>query len=284
VRILYAGLFEPPDVETLLRLEGFNVYSTDVGEEAIDLGKMYDYDLIVLRPDIMNMTGMDVLRQLRLAKCKTPVLMLGHLSGAPRVLALNAGADDFLYVSDSDFHPPELTARIHAITRRSKGHAESLVTVGALCVNLNTKTVAVSGRPLALTGKEYAMLELLALRKGSLITKDMFLNHLYGGMDEPEIKIIDVFICKLRRKLANATEDGSGWGLIETVWGRGYILRDSGAAVESPTLAPELQERAADTGVDFVPQKTWAEVQAERDRRVASKIKSPSLVPALGQK
>jgi len=74
-----------------------------------------------------------------------------------------------------------------------------------------------------LTGKEYQMLELLSLRKGTTLTKEMFLNHLYGGMDEPELKIIDVFICKLRKKLSNGM-DGDNY--IETVWGRGYVLRN----------------------------------------------------------
>jgi DNA-binding response OmpR family regulator len=83
--------------------------------------------------------------------------------------------------------------------------------------------VEVTGQRVHLTGKEYQMLELLSLRKGTTLTKEMFLNHLYGGMDEPELKIIDVFICKLRKKLANAS---GGQNFIETVWGRGYVLRE----------------------------------------------------------
>ena len=104
------------------------------------------------------------------------------------------------------FHKDELVARIHAIVRRSKGHAQSVIQTGDLVVNLDTKTVEVGGQRVHLTGKEYQMLELLSLRKGTTLTKEMFLNHLYGGMDEPELKIIDVFICKLRKKLANASE------------------------------------------------------------------------------
>jgi two-component system cell cycle response regulator CtrA len=89
-----------------------------------------------------------------------------------------------------------------------------------------------------LTGKEYGILELLSLRKGTAITKEMFLNHLYGGMDEPELKIIDVFVCKLRKKLAQAT---GGEHYIETVWGRGYALRDpEGIATGSPPLSKAL--------------------------------------------
>jgi two-component system cell cycle response regulator CtrA len=121
------------------------------------------------------------------------------------------------------FHKDELVARIHAVVRRSKGHAQSVIHTGELQVNLDTKTVEVAGQRVHLTGKEYQMLELLSLRKGTTLTKEMFLNHLYGGMDEPELKIIDVFICKLRKKLATAA---GGKNFIETVWGRGYVLRE----------------------------------------------------------
>ena len=121
------------------------------------------------------------------------------------------------------FHRDELVARIHAVVRRSKGHAQSVITTGELTVNLDTKTVEVQTQRVHLTGKEYQMLELLSLRKGTTLTKEMFLNHLYGGMDEPELKIIDVFICKLRKKLSVAT---GGKNYIETVWGRGYVLRE----------------------------------------------------------
>jgi two-component system, cell cycle response regulator CtrA len=121
------------------------------------------------------------------------------------------------------FHKAELIARIHAIVRRSQGHAQSVVQIGDLTVNVDAKTVHVSEVRVNLTGKEYQMLELLSLRKGTTITKEMFLSQLYGGMDEPEIKIIDVFMCKVRKKLAEAS---NGKDYIETVWGRGYLLRE----------------------------------------------------------
>jgi two-component system cell cycle response regulator CtrA len=120
---------------------------------------------------------------------------------------------------DRSSSPP----RIHAIVRRSKGHAQSVIQTGELSVNLDTKTVEVSSARVHLTRKEYQMPELLSLRKGMPLSKEMFLNHLYGGMDEPEVKIIDVFICKLRKKLANAS---NGRNFIETFWGRGHVLRD----------------------------------------------------------
>jgi two-component system cell cycle response regulator CtrA len=208
-------------IELMLRSESFNVYTTDLGEEGIDLGKLYDYDIIVLDLQLPDMSGFEVLKSLRLAKVQTPVLILsGNAIVEAKVKALGFGADDYM---TKPFHKDELVARIQAVVRRSKGHSQSVITTGKLTVNLDAKTVEVDGSRVHLTGKEYQMLELLSLRKGTTLTKEMFLNHLYGGMDEPELKIIDVFICKLRKKLAAAT---AGDNYIETVWGRGYVLRD----------------------------------------------------------
>ena len=208
-------------IELMLRSEGFNVYTTDLGEEGIDLGKLYDYDIIVLDLQLPDMSGFEVLKTLRLAKVQTPVLILsGNAIVEAKVKALGFGADDYM---TKPFHKDELVARIQAVVRRSKGHSQSVITTGKLTVNLDAKTVEVDGARVHLTGKEYQMLELLSLRKGTTLTKEMFLNHLYGGMDEPELKIIDVFICKLRKKLANAS---NGKNYIETVWGRGQVLRE----------------------------------------------------------
>ena len=213
-------------IELMLKSEGFNVYTTDLGEEGIDLGKIYDYDLILLDLNLPDMSGMDVLRQLRVGKINTPIMILsGSAEIDTKVKTLGGGADDYM---TKPFHKDELVARIHAVVRRSKGHAQSVIKTGYITVNLDAKTVEVNGHRVHLTGKEYQMLELLSLRKGTTLTKEMFLNHLYGGMDEPELKIIDVFICKLRKKLASAT---SGQHHIETVWGRGYVLRDPNEAV-----------------------------------------------------
>ncbi len=208
-------------IELMLNSEGFNIYCTDLGEEGLDLGKLYDYDIILLDLNLPDMHGYDVLKKLRTAKVNTPILILSGLNEMEnKVKGLGFGADDYL---TKPFHKEELVARIHAIVRRSKGHSQSIINTGPLAVNLDTKTVEVSGKRVHLTGKEYAMLELLSLRKGSTLTKEMFLNHLYGGIDEPELKIIDVFICKLRKKLAAAS---TGQNYIETVWGRGYVLRN----------------------------------------------------------
>jgi two-component system cell cycle response regulator CtrA len=208
-------------IELMLKSENFVVDSTDLGEDGLEIGKLYDYDLMILDLMLPDIDGYEVLRRLRSARVTTPVLILSGLTEPDsKVKGLGFGADDYL---TKPFDKAELVARIHAIVRRSKGHSESVIRTGKLTVNLDTRTVEVNSQPLHLTGKEYGILELLSLRKGTTLTKEMFLNHLYGGMDEPELKIIDVFICKLRKKLTTAT---NGENYIETVWGRGYVLRD----------------------------------------------------------
>jgi two-component system, cell cycle response regulator CtrA len=208
-------------IELMLRPDGFNVYTTDLGEEGVDLGKIYDYDIILLDLNLPDMSGLEVLRSLRVAKVQAPILILtGLASLEDKVRGLGFGADDYL---TKPFHRNELVARIHAIVRRSKGHAQSVIQTGDLTVNLDNKQVDVAGTRINLTNKEYKILELLTLRKGITITKEMFLNYLYGGMEEPEAKIVDVFMCKLRKKLAGAS---GGNEFIETIWARGYVLRE----------------------------------------------------------
>ena len=208
-------------IKMMLQKENFICDTTDLGEDGLEIGKLYDYDIILLDLMLPDIDGYEVLRRLRAARVRTPILILSGLAELDhKIKGLGFGADDFL---TKPFDRRELVARIHAIVRRSKGHAESAIRTGKLVVNLDAASVEVEGRPLHLTGKEYGILELLSLRKGTTLTKEMFLNHLYGGMDEPELKIIDVFVCKLRKKLAQAT---GGKHYIETVWGRGYVLRD----------------------------------------------------------
>jgi two-component system, cell cycle response regulator CtrA len=208
-------------IELMLRSEGLYVYTTDLGEEGLDLGKMYDYDIIILDLQLPDISGFEVLKAMRVAKVRAPVLILsGNAVVESKVKALGFGADDYM---TKPFHKDELVARIQALVRRSKGHSGSIVTTGRLTVDLESKRVEVDGTRIYLTGKEYQMLELLSLRKGTTLSKEVFLNHLYGDTDEPEFKIIDVFICKLRKKLADAT---GGVNYIETIWGRGYALHD----------------------------------------------------------
>ncbi len=219
-------------IELMLKSSGMVVDSTDLGEDGLEIGKLYDYDIIILDIMLPDMDGFEVLRRLRDARVQTPVLILSGLSESEnKVKGLGSGADDYL---TKPFNREELVARIQAIVRRSAGHSQSVIQTGRLSVNLDAQTVEVDGQSVHLTGKEYGILELLSLRKGTTLTKEMFLNHLYGGMDEPELKIIDVFICKLRKKLSTATD---GEHYIETVWGRGYALRDPEDAGDQPMRA-----------------------------------------------
>jgi two-component system, cell cycle response regulator CtrA len=216
-------------IELMLSTEGFNVYSTDLGEEGLDLGKLHDYGIILLDLNLPDMHGYEVLKKLRAAKVKTPVLILSGIAEMEsKIRSFGFGADDYV---TKPFHRDELVARIHAVVRRSKGRSPSVIRTGKLAVNLDDKTVEVDGARFHLTGKEYAILELLTIRKGATLTKEMLLDHLYGGMDEPCLKIIDVFVCKLRKKLSSAC---GGENYVQTVWGRGYVLRD-----------PEVAEDAA---------------------------------------
>jgi len=211
-------------IDLMLRAEEMVCESANLGEEGIELAAIYDFDIILLEIELPDMSGFAVLQQMRtVKKIKTPVLVVSGLAGmSDKIKALVLGADDYL---TKPFHKDELAARIRAIVRRSKGHAQSVIATGDLVVNINQNTVEIGGKAVHLTRKEYQMLELLSLRKGSVITKEMFLNYLYGGMDEPELKIIDVFVCKLRTKLAAAS---NGRNYVETVWGRGYMLRENG--------------------------------------------------------
>ncbi|HXM84883.1 MAG TPA: response regulator transcription factor [Stellaceae bacterium] len=222
-------------IEMMLKGEGFICDTTDLGEDGLEIGKLYDYDIIVLDLMLPDIDGYEVLRRLRAARVRTPILILSGMAELDnKIKGLGFGADDFLA---KPFDRRELIARIQAIVRRAKGHSESVIRTGKLTVNLDSRTVEAEGSPLHLTGKEYGILELLSLRKGTTLTKEMFLNHLYGGMDEPELKIIDVFVCKLRKKLAVATH---GDNYIETVWGRGYVLRDppGGEIAAEPAKVP----------------------------------------------
>ncbi len=221
--------FTARSIELILKSEGFVVDTTDLGEDGLETGKAHDYDIIILDLMLPDIDGYEVLRRLRAARVKTPVLILsGLLEPDQKVKGVGIGADDYL---TKPFDMGELIARIHALVRRSKGHSESLIRTGDLMVNINTRTVEVDDQPLHLTGKEYGILMLLLLHKGTIVTKEMILNHLYGGMEEPDPKIIDVFICKLRKKLKAAT---GGDDFIETLGGRGYVLHDPVEEAASP--------------------------------------------------
>ena len=208
--------------ETTRHMEkaGFTVDHVDTGHDALGMLKSYNYDLAVMNVDLPDMDGFEVIRISRAARLPTPVMILSEEKAATsKVKAFSTGADDYV---TRPYESMELTARMQAVIRRSKGYSEPTLRAGHLELCLGSREVSVHGQGVHLTGKEYMILELLLLRKGMVLTKDAFLNHLYGGMDEPEMKIIDVFICKLRKKLQGA---GAGH-LIATVWGQGYVLRD----------------------------------------------------------
>ena len=210
-------------ISLMLKSSGAVVDHADTGEEGLELTRHYDYDIVILDLMLPDIEGFDVVRRMRISRNDTPVLILSGLSRPQvKVKGLGLGADDFI---TKPFDKAELLARMQAIVRRSKGFSQPSLRVGPLLLNLDSHEVTVDGHPVHLTGKEYAILELLVLRKGMVLTKEAFLNHLYGGMDEPEMKIIDVFICKLRKKLALAGAES----LIGTVWGRGYMIREPSA-------------------------------------------------------
>ena len=252
-------------VELVLGANGFNVYTTDLGEEGVDLAKLYDYDAVVLDLTLPDISGFDVIRLIRRAKVRTPILVLCALADLEdKVKALGLGADDYM---TTPYAGAELVARLHALVRRACGQVQSTITTGNLTVDLNTRCVAVDGAAVHLTAKEYQMLELLSLRKGMTLTKEAFLSHLYGGMDEPEAKIIDVFICKLRKKLLAV-----GGHRIETIWGRGYVLRDvaGGAGVAMTAEVSDL----ADNPPVHVSKMSFAEYDAMKASRSAGRARA----------
>jgi two-component system, cell cycle response regulator CtrA len=221
-------------VRAAIEPQGFVVEASESGEDGLELAKLYDFDIAVVDLRLPDIDGAEVVRRMRAANVGTPALMLSGVDDRrEKVRALVCGADDYLA---KPFDREELTARLRAIVRRSKGHAGSVIRTGRMAIDLSARTVEIDGKPLGVTPKEYGILELLSLRRGKTLTKEAFLDHLYGGMDEPEQKIVDVFICKLRKKIAAVAGDNGG---IQTVWGQGYVLRETGAG------APQLAEDAA---------------------------------------
>jgi two-component system cell cycle response regulator CtrA len=220
-------------IEMMLRSQSYVCDTTSLGEDGLELAKIYDYDIILLDLMLPDLDGFEIVRRLRLAEIRTPILIISALAEAnAKSRAFGLGADEYL---PKPFNPRELLARIQAIVRRFKGHCNSVLHFGKLSINLDTHTAMISGQPLHLTQKEYCILELLALREGVIQSKDSLMNHLYGGMDEPQFRIIDVYVCKLRRKLAAA----SGESYIRTDWGRGYVFRGPANMARTAAHAPK---------------------------------------------
>lgn len=239
-------------IKRILANEASVLDTTTFSRGLLGADKLCDYDVVLI--DLMQSDAdYQLLRRLRLAPAAVPVLILsGHAEADPRIKALGFADDHFLA-------PPldhqGLIRRIQTIVRHSNYHAPSVIRTGRLVVNLDARAAYVDDRPVHLTPKEFAILELLSRRKGTTLTKQMFLDHLYDGTHEPEMKIIDVFVCKLRKKLALAT---GGEQPIGTVWGRGYVLCD---------LAPVRVPRAPTVGV---PQSAQPAVQSDVAHRTAA--------------
>ena len=226
-------------------------------DDAVSLAKNYDFEIILLGDKCAK-----VVSEIRAAAVQTGIIAIGPGDLPSVVTTLDAGADDYMR------HPvviEELNARIRAVARRAAGHTRSLIEIGNMVLDLSMKQASVDGVSMRLTGKEYQILELLVIRRNAVQTKESILNYLYGGMDEPELKIIDVFICKIRKKLAAA-----GGPEIETIWGRGYILHDN---VNAPSLIPEIADMIDNPPV-HVSKMTVQEYDAMRGGE-----KTPPLVP-----
>jgi two-component system cell cycle response regulator CtrA len=207
-----------------LRKHGISSESATSGRDALEFLRLYDYDLVLMDHQLPDVPAHEVVRMMRAASLKVPVMVLSDAATVQaKVRALDQGADDFL---STPCDAAELLARIRAVVRRSQGHANSTLTLGPVELLLDRRDVRVHGQSLHLSRREYAVLELLFLKQGVILTKTSFLTHLYCGMDEPEMKTIDVIVCRLRKKLAVAGVPT----LIDTVWGCGYILRDPSSA------------------------------------------------------
>lgn len=208
-------------LEEILGLAGFTVYPTNRGEEAIALARSYRFDLALLDLSLPDISGHAVMEGFRAARPDMPVIILSGAGNLDSKLSVfDNGADDYVV---KPFQSDELVARIHAVLRRARAAAPTEIRIGRLSMDLAGRRALVDATPIPLTAKEYACLDFLVSRRGTTVTKEMFLAHLYGGHNEPEMKIIDVFVCKLRRKLKEAGVPG----LIETVWGRGYTISAS---------------------------------------------------------
>lgn len=205
--------------------EGHFCDISNTAEEGLNAVREGDYDAIILDINLPDGDGFQLAKTIRRLNLPVPVLVVsGRASVTDKVVALRSGADGYL---TKPFDRQELVANLTAIVRRANGHADSRIITGPIIVDLSRHEVKIGKERLNLTSKEYHIMELLSIRKGSTLTKTHFINHLYGGIDEPEAKIIDVFICKLRRKLNSHT---GGKNYIHTVWGQGYVLRDVASA------------------------------------------------------
>lgn len=208
-------------VRALLEDEKMAVDVADAGEEGLARALRQNYDVMLLDLGLPDTHGFDVLKKLRAAGSDMPVMVVSGTDDVrTKAQGLWLGGDDYIV---KPFRAPELLARISAVVRRARGHAQALIQLGELTVNLDSQWAERNGARIHLSSKEYGVLELLALRRGQIVSREALMGHLYGVMDTPNDKIIEVFVSKLRKKLQDALD---GCDLIETIWGRGYMLTD----------------------------------------------------------
>ena len=206
----------------ILKEGGYNSFRASDINSALNEMKYSNADGVILDLNLPDGDGTRLVRLIRKIYNPVPILVVsGNSSVDQRINALGAGADGYL---TKPFNKHELLAHLGAIMRRTHGHASSIINVGNLEIDLNKHFAAINDVPVSLTHKEYQILHLLSVRKGAILNKDIFLSHLYGRIDEPESKIIDVFICKLRKKLERS---GLKDAQIQTIWGQGYVLRST---------------------------------------------------------
>jgi two-component system cell cycle response regulator CtrA len=203
----------------LLRADAMCVDAADCGEEGIEIARHHGYDVIVLDLSLPDMSGFEVVRTLRQANIPTPVVVLsGSAVVEDKIRALKAGAD---YMT-KPFDGEELAARLRTLVRRSKGYCDARICLGPMTLDIAAKTLETGGRRIDLSAKEYQILELLSLRRGQPISKETLISHIYGDGEGPDSRTMEVFVHRLRRKLAATCEGGR---LIETVRDQGYLMR-----------------------------------------------------------
>jgi len=236
-----------------LRVRGMNVEQAETGGEALEYLRTYDYDAVLIDWQLPDTSGLEVTRLARQAGHRTPIVILAETATMEqRIRTLDLGADDFITMPCD---PAELLARLRAVIRRHQGHARSTLRIGPVELRLDRREVTAHGQKLALTRREYGTLELLFLRQGAILNKVAFLNHLYCGSEEPEVKSVDVTICRVRKKLASAGVHN----LIDTVWGCGYILRTADGAGTADTPAEEARKAPVAETVDLA---SWRDERA----------------------
>ncbi len=192
---------------------GYAVDQAADGSEGLYKAKVWDYDAIVLDLMLPLKNGWEVLGELRKTK-GTPVLILSARDAIPdRVRGLDSGADDYLV---KPFSIAELLARVRVLVRRGSGFAHSIVIVGPVTVNLTDRTISKENQPVVLTAREFALVELLVLNRGRLITRAKIYDHIFGEDDESLSNLVEVHVSHIRKKL--------GAEFIETRRGQGYIV------------------------------------------------------------